>query len=339
MTPPPDGSESSTVGGTTPDDTAGQEYVVVLGAPRSGTTLLRAILDSHPDLAGGPETPWVAGPYGATSLFDLFEMNTSAVDGAVGNLTGVDEETVIRASRQYLDTIMSVHRAAQGARYTVLKTPGAKPEFLMRLLPGAKFLHVLRDGRDVAWSWFLHHHRGASDREAVLAMPKYLGWWCTMEARIERAVATHRPAVFDVRYEDLVTGPEQVIAAVGAFLGIEFPPGAERYWESDHEYPSWEHGSNDVQARASIDPSSVGAWRTRLPGWSRAYLAARYGGCLTGRGYPLAPDRDRDAGSKTEQKVGAGRYAIHGARLALRRKTSAALKRADGVAGRVMGDS
>lgn len=50
-----------------------QNGLFIIGVPRSGTTLLRIMLDSHPNLAVGPESPWIAGSYGnLTSFRDLY---------------------------------------------------------------------------------------------------------------------------------------------------------------------------------------------------------------------------------------------------------------------------
>ena len=47
--------------------------IVILGVPRSGTTLLRVLLDSHSMVAGAPETPWLTGGYGDFSIRSLVE--------------------------------------------------------------------------------------------------------------------------------------------------------------------------------------------------------------------------------------------------------------------------
>ena len=56
--------------------------IFIIGVPRSGTTLLRVILDSHTQIAAAPETPWILGGYGSAfslrmMICDLIEHFTS----------------------------------------------------------------------------------------------------------------------------------------------------------------------------------------------------------------------------------------------------------------------
>src|SRR5438046_2599807 len=61
--------------------------IFIIGVPRSGTTLLRVLLDSHSEIAGLPETPWLLGAYG--SEISLKAMLSGLIDGPYGAVRNV----------------------------------------------------------------------------------------------------------------------------------------------------------------------------------------------------------------------------------------------------------
>lgn len=129
--------------------------VFVVGVPRSGTTLVRMVLDSHPDIYAGPEMPWLGGNYHRTEislrgLYDRFKHDRFSPLRAMN----VKENVIKAAFRNFILTIMEEELKSQKKRIWVEKTPDNifQVPFLKEIFPEARFIHILRDGRDVALS-------------------------------------------------------------------------------------------------------------------------------------------------------------------------------------------
>jgi hypothetical protein len=147
---------------------------VIVGAPRSGTTLLRLMLDSHPGLAIPPETgflvlaPALQGD-GETLREDFFQ---AVIGHPAGNSCWTDFGIPEAAFREALAAIPAftvtegyrtfyrLYAARFGKARWGEKTPSyAKYMAVIRgVLPEARFIHIIRDGRDAALSlrtmWF-----------------------------------------------------------------------------------------------------------------------------------------------------------------------------------------
>src|SRR5207247_1437374 len=97
------------------------------------------------------------------------------------------------------------------------KTPGyaTKIRRINRILPEARFVHVIRDGRDVALS--------LRDRDAGLSTEQVARRWRHRINRTRRA-ANHVPEYFEVRYEDLVAEPEATLRHICERIELEWSP-------------------------------------------------------------------------------------------------------------------
>ena len=204
---------------------------IIAGAPRSGTTLLRFMLDAHPELAIPPETGFVpsAGGLGRPEFFD--HLTRFPPDAPNWSDFGPDAEEFREALNQ-----LRPFTCSQGLRtfYRLYGDKHNKPRYcehiptIENLLPEAHFIHIIRDGGDVALSlrplWF------APGRDmATLALH-----WRTLveQGRGGGAQAKH---YLEIRYEDLVRAPQATLAQVCAFLQLNFRPDMLRYWERSAE--------------------------------------------------------------------------------------------------------
>jgi len=210
---------------------------VIVGAPRSGTTLLRFMVDSHPLVAIPPETGFLA-PIAArptASLDELFAIVTAwPPDSPSWPDFGIDA----RAFRRELDDV-GPGDAAEGVRcfYRLYARAQGKPRFgdktplycqhilpISRLLPEARFVHLIRDGRDVALSlrdtWF------APGRD----IPTLARYWSGL-VRAAREAGRSLPTYMELRYEDLLCQPARELDRLCRFAGLPFHEAMMRYWE------------------------------------------------------------------------------------------------------------
>ncbi len=122
--------------------------VVVLGSVRSGTTWLVELLGSHPDVGITKGESWIFN-----SLRDLFLNAHASWDGPAALQ---DQAQIVALMRRFCDDIFSaaLARQAPGASWFVEKTPGhtTRIPIMAATYPDAWYVHVVRDGRDVARS-------------------------------------------------------------------------------------------------------------------------------------------------------------------------------------------
>jgi hypothetical protein len=271
--------------------------VFIIGVPRSGTTLLRVILDSHSRIAAAPETPWLLGGYGPVSIRELTIGLIEHRTGPVRNLPGVTSELIYAAALEFLKKILDAYLHAKGKDIVVLKTPDdiAYLESLTGLFPNSTYLHLFRDGRDVACSTvnkkgtFLAKDLGGyGELNHVNAMRRWYDW----EKKAREILAENNDLnKMSIRYENLVTKPLDTMQKVCQRLRVDFEKTMLQYSHFDHDYPEWEAGSADVNDKTAIDDKGVGRWQKELSRDDLAEIEFKYGDLLKDLGYTLVNDK------------------------------------------------
>ncbi len=221
--------------------------VFVVGCPRSGTTLLQLMLDSHPNLALPPETVFIVEVGGhvaskrwtaAEALsqitghmgFARLELSPDLVARAVAQLRPPDTAAVLRL-------VLSVYAAAHGKKRWGEKTPIQVfyLPMLARLFPDAQFLHVIRDGRETA----------ASLSEMWWGPHSLLGggfiWRSAVRKGRDDGLELGSGRYLEQRLEDLVARPEQELRALCGFLAETFDESMLQYHKTAAERVLGEH--------------------------------------------------------------------------------------------------
>jgi hypothetical protein len=206
---------------------------VVVGCPRSGTSLLAVMLDSHPDLAVPPETSFV-GPvawlYGSSevvrrSFFDVVTTDRIAVSnwsdfGLDGDafwrcLEAIEPFTVSAGLRAFYAMYAEGQRKPRYGE----KTPAYvfMMPLIAALLPEAHFIHVIRDPGDTALSWRKTWFAPGQDF-------RVLGeeWKKHVEAGRRASGLVRR--YLEVRFEDLVLHSERELKRVCDFVSLPWDP-------------------------------------------------------------------------------------------------------------------
>src|SRR5215472_16975049 len=272
--------------------------VFVLCNGRSGSTLLRFVLDAHPDLACPPETNL---PQLCVELATVW----SLIEGAPLSANRGDEppeipEAAIAGVRETMDRMVGSYLTRRGKRRYCDKSLGTAryAELLMRVYPDARFVCVYRHPMDViasgveACPWGLNGYGfepyiAATPGNAVMALANFWADNVRGTLTVEERFAD---ACFRVRYEDLVADPEATAAAVFEFLGVQAVPGiTEACFSAERE--RFGPGDNKIWYTSQISDDSVGR------GWSvpTAMIAPQLLGAmneLAGRLGYLAVDSD-----------------------------------------------
>jgi len=217
--------------------------LLVLGVSRSGTTLLRVILDRSPGIAIPDESffvPLLARRHGRTVDAERFLDDVARIPTIrAWGLRAEDVAPRVRRGMATGDAIAAVFEAyaeRAGKPRWGDKTPMYMRHLglLERLFPDAQYVHLVRDGRDAALS-FLEMPEGTFTRTwAHPTTPaQFACLWAkeVSDARVlGRRVGTAR--YYEVRYEELVADPEGVVQAICAFAGLPFESGMLAYTDS-----------------------------------------------------------------------------------------------------------
>ena len=258
-------------------------YVFIVGCPRSGTTLLLRIVDVHPQIAIMRESGWIARlfeprkgltPQGfATSQlmsvllkepkFTRLQVGSEQLDALLGT-----SEPVSYAD--FVARVFDLYGQRRGKALVGNKTPGFVRRLctLHALWPAARFVHLIRDGRDVCLSmadWAKANQKPPGvfatwkdDSVSTTAL-----WWDLNVRLGRRAGSSLGPELYyEIRYESLVRNPAEECARLCAFLGLPYDDAMLRFHEG----------------RTKTDPAldAKRAWRPLTPGlrdW-RSQMAA-----------------------------------------------------------------
>lgn len=239
--------------------TPSPDVVLIVGMPRSGTSLLEQALACHPAIGGG----------GELDLLRRLSLRLSAGLGQRGRW--FDRPSLVRAEvyEQLAQAFRAelAHRAGPAA-LRIDKTPDNALHlgFAHLVLPGVRVLHVVRDPVDSGWSCF---------RQAFgdgLAWSRDLASIAAYRATLDRAMAHWRTALPEpphvVRYADLVARPEPTLRAALGFLGQPWDPAVLRPHESRRLVTTASHGEvqEALHARSVGRAAPYGAWLGSLLG-------------------------------------------------------------------------
>jgi hypothetical protein len=279
-------------------------YLFVVGCPRSGTTLLRRMLDAHPQLAITPETHWVPGwfekrPGVDTKGHVTREFVQSLLESPRFKKLKVSDDEVWELFEDgvpvsYTRLVARVYELFGSHRGKPLvgdKTPGYTKAIatLHRLFPWAKFVHLIRDGRDVCLSATTWHQvarlerRFPSWREDPVTTAAL--WW-ELHVRLAREAGMRlKPTLYyEMRYEELVADPSQESTALCDFLSLAYSEAMPRFYEGrTRTDPTL--GSN----KRWLPPTpGLRNWRTQMPSHHGQLFEAVAGELLDELGYPRA---------------------------------------------------
>jgi hypothetical protein len=262
----------------------------IVGAPRSGTTMLRLMLDAHPDLAIPPETGFLAlcaGLHASPPItaedfvrqishfppdaptWPDFRLREDALVAALGTEPPFDIPAGLRKFYEMYAARFGKTRAGD-------KTPlyCFYVASIHEWLPEARFIHLVRDGRDVALSWRKTWFSPGPEMTDQAA-----GWVRHVEA-VREAARTSPVPVLEVRYETLVTTPAQVLEAICRFIELPFHPAMLEHHRGAAARLS-EHGARvsstgmiavtaeqrraqQVRTVSPVSNERVGAWQREM---------------------------------------------------------------------------
>ena len=338
----------------------GDGPIFILGAGRSGTTLMQSLLSAHGRIAVTPETHFCAIWEQRTGrpVADPAACFEAGWRGYLASrrfadlgLTPEEARAVLergpeRTARTALAALMTAYGEAQGKPRVGEKTPGhwRHARTLLDWFPEARVIVMRRDPRAVAASkmrapWAAQAMRFAGTSLARATRLHVVAEEARHWLRIYREAMPPLlagPRATQVAYEELAREPEAVTRRVCAFLGEAFEPtmlgdrsaqaaadggGTEAQWDG------WRAG-HLAAARRPVGQESIERWRAELAPREVAAIEAVAGEAMEEAGYALAsgaPER-RSAARLARAAMAAGE-----AELAARRAAGLAKRRAGGL--------
>lgn len=243
--------------------------IIIGGCGRSGTTLLRVMLDCHAEVMCGPESSILTGDYSLRRVASYYDERPMRL--AV--------ERQILPPRQFVSSFFHRQARKAGKSRWAEKTPSNVRHLprIFGMFPEAQFVHVIRDGRDVACS--LRNHPPGETNPITVCIAR---WIVDVHAGLRWR---DDPRYTEVYYEDLVDDPERELRRLLGFLDVPWDAAVLRHSERDHDVTRFAAAAN---AAEPISDASVGRWRRDLPARELQAVEAVAADLLSDLGYAVS---------------------------------------------------
>ena len=276
--------------------------VFVVGGPRSGTTLLSAMLATHSAFDCGPETHclsrWshlarserdrILDPADWPERATAYVCSLSLGQQPIYPMYGLEREEIrawlaVRppSLAAMLESLTAQRAFRNGAPRWVEKTPRhlEVPELITETWPKARIVRIVRDPRDAA----------VSLTKVPFGTPSLLTNLSVLARMNEASSGFYRESgvALTVRYEDLVGIPERELRRICEFVGVDYEPGMLED-RSGATGVAAEHEWWKGDAPGPLDRSRSGRWADEMPVAVQHYAALNLGSLLEEHGYGQA---------------------------------------------------
>jgi hypothetical protein len=266
--------------------------IFICGHAKSGTTLLAALLDNHPDIAVFPEESFYTKRYGSRPAKDVPEGAAWMLEDVRRKVEGMENEEVFDRwhfpyfdgfadFKQRFEAILESRRAARGSqthgdvieayvgafaqatgqsgkKYWLEKTHGNELALhaLQEYFPNLKAIYIVRDPRDIYGSWA----RRMQASGKLDALDRFITRW-GLSVWHWQQFAAQNPNSLLVRYEDLLRYPQETLRLICAFLEIPYDSVLETPTKNGN---LWEGNSMHADRFQGISTKPIGRWRESL---------------------------------------------------------------------------
>lgn len=241
-----------------------KKLIFIIGPPRSGSTLLQRMLGLHNSVMTHPE-PHIITPLAHLGYYENVDKApydhinaTQAIREFVEDLPS-KEHDYLDACRAYTNTLYGKMLDQSGKKLFLDKTPAYALvlPFLTKLYPDAHYLVLTRHPLAIFSSYANSFFDG--DYEAAVSFNNILGRYIPAMARFLRQ---DKIGFIHVRYEDLVSAPEQKLAEIFSFLGL--PEQLDVIDYGLHKHLEKSYGDPKVKHRTRPTKDSVDKWANEL---------------------------------------------------------------------------
>ena len=242
--------------------------VFIVGMPRSGTTLCHQIIAAHPQAFGAGERTALADAFAALG-------GGGETQAAVARVAAAHAATLDAAARSYL---RDLHALSPGKARIVDKMPGNYRHLGLAaaMLPGAKFIHCVRDPRDLGFSIFTFRFHGSHGYAHDLGD---LGWMIGQQLRLmEHWKAVMPGRILTVALSNWIDDFQGTLQGVLDHIGLPHDPACERF----HETGGRVRTVSRAQVRQPISANGLGRYRAYAAHLAPMIAELDSAGALTG---------------------------------------------------------
>ena len=227
---------------------------MLVGCPRSGTTLLERVLDAHPGVVSASET---------VIFSNLWSTCLRAMPGVRSTLDALDQLNTANLEsmrRQYFAEMEDALEQPLGDRVLLDKNPSQLTRLpaILRVFPAARVLMALRDPRAIAWSCFTQYLPDNAESAGfnrldttVLHVEAQLRYWLRLRERLPEG------SWHESRYERMVSSFDEESENVLGFLGLAWDARVADY----HHNPRPVRSPTYAEAALPIYSDSLEKWR------------------------------------------------------------------------------
>ncbi len=234
----------------------------LVGSERSGTTLLRLMLDHHPEIAFEKEFDFVVTQVSDAGEFPSPHDYVEWIATVRGAHYAIDRSLDYR---EVVNDFLRQKQAASGGKPHVGATVHRNFDRIRFLWPDARYIHLIRDPRDVARSVLQKGWAGNIYQASEFWIQAENCWDSLLtHLRSEQAIEIH--------YEDLVLRTEATLTEICRFVGVDYSEDMLGYRADAPQYPP-------------PDPNLVAQWKTKLSPRSVALVELRTVRLMESRGY------------------------------------------------------
>ncbi len=274
--------------------------IFIIGAARSGTTLLQYMLRSHPDLSLPTAESHFFIPiynrrnefgdltkqtnlrnllreiYNTKSIF--FDEDVHGIEFDINTLTSLLHKQGRATVPSVISGIFEANAEGEGKNRWGDKTPYyiLHLEILLEMFPNAQFVHLIRDGRDCALSMLERSKdlKIVNIYHAAYTWNKYVEAGCTFGRN-------HPNCYFGIRYEDILNKPEEAMHSLCTFLSIAYNDSIINFKKSDGS------GKTPLLTKP-LQKSNQAKWKSNMTKKKLSVFESLAGKTLYENGYELA---------------------------------------------------
>jgi hypothetical protein len=277
-----------------------KQLFFVGGAPKSGTTWLQILLDQHPAISCSGEghfpTALIPRLFSAASEYNRhIAWKNETVFSEMAGYPQLAQKHVAYLVASAIALQLSAQPHDPAIRHIGEKTPDNVRYFpmLQGAFPGAKFVQIVRDGRDCAVSGWFHNLRATPEwtRNTFASIDAYVDnfaqEWAENVSAGSHFGAARPHSYLAIRYEDLVADPAPVLERLLAFLGATAEPDtiATCLAAGSFERLSGGRSPGNENRDSFFRKGLPGDWRNHLTARTKHAFEAKAGEWLTQYGY------------------------------------------------------